>query len=174
MKKVLSLVIAIGLGLAFSAVAQTTSTDQEQQQQPPQKGKTTKTEQTTDQPAGPSMGHSNREKMKNTSQPTRMKSGGTSTADAKTTTQTGAAVQSTTVFRNGKQTSERLSLHQGTRDKTDVHFSVGTHPRDWWLRTYSIVLISGCHYFLADDGCWYPAFGFDPSCNFPEGVVYCD
>jgi hypothetical protein len=36
------------------------------------------------------------------------------------------------------------------------------------------VLISGCHYYLADDGCWYPAYGFDPSGNFEPGVVYCD
>ena len=163
--KLLSLIIAIGLGLAVSVAAQTT-TDQEQQQQPPPiKGKNTKVEQTTEQPAGPVMGHSDREQVKDTSKPTQMKSGATAG---------GAAVQTTTVFRNGKQTNERLSLHQSTRNRTDVHFSVGTHPRDWWLRTYSIVLISGCHYYLADDGCWYPAYGFDPSCNFPEGVVYCD
>jgi hypothetical protein len=169
MKKLLSLLTAITIGLAVSAVAQTTTnTDEQQSQLPASKGK--QTQQTTDQPAGPSMGHSSREATKDTSQPTKMKSG----AAASSKTQSGATVQSTTVFRNGKQTSERLTLHQGTRDRTDVHFGIGTHPRDWWLRTYSIVLISGCHYYLADDGCWYPAFGFDPSCNFPEGVVYCD
>jgi len=161
----LSLIIAIGLGLAVSVAAQTTTDQEQQQQPPPNKGKNTKVEQTTEQPAGPVMGHSNREPVKDTSKPTQMKSGATAG---------GAAVQTTTVFRNGKQTSERLSLHQGTRDRTDVHFSIGTHPRDWWLRTYSIVLISGCHYYLADDGCWYPAYGFDPSCNFEPGVVYCD
>ena len=173
--KLLSLTIAIGLGLAVSAGAQT-STDQQQQQQQqqdqqsvPTKGKNA--DQTTDQSAGPSMGHSSREQTKDTTKPTKMKSGGTATSSSKTE---GGAVQTTTVFRNGKQTSERLSLHRGTREKTDTHFSIGTHPRDWWLRTYSIVLITGCHYYLADDGCWYPAYGFDPSCSFPEGVVYCD
>ena len=163
--KLLSLITAIGLGLVVSVGAQYQQPQQQptdEQQQAPQKGKNT---QTTDQPAGPSMGHSERESTKDTSKPAKMKSGGTAS---------GSAVQSTTVFRNGKQTSERLSLHQSTRARTDVHFGIGTHPRDWWLQTYSIVLISGCHYYLADDGCWYPAFGFDPACNFPEGVVYCD
>lgn len=164
----LSLITAIGLGFVISAAAQTTT--DEQQQQPPQKGKTTKSEQTTSQPAGPSMGHSEREQVKDTSQPTKMKSGGAVSSK----TQGGATVQSTTVFRNGKQTSERLSVHQGTRDRSDVHFQIGTHPRDWWLHTYSIAVFSGCHYYLADDGCWYPAYGFDPTCNFQEGVVYCD
>src|SRR5262249_11486610 len=135
--KLLSLATAIVLGLALSVGAQTTT--DEQQQQPPSKEKNKKVEQTTDQPAGPATGHSSPEKMKDTSQPTRMKAGGT--VNAKTE---GGAVQTTTVFRNGKQTSERLSLHQGTRDRTDVHFSIGTHSRDWWLQTYSIVLISGC------------------------------
>jgi hypothetical protein len=171
MKKLLSLTTALMLGLALSVGAQGYQNQPQptdDQQQAPQKGKN---QQDTEKPAGPSSGHSSREEMKDTSKPAKMKSGGTATTKATTK---GEAVQSTTVFRNGKQTSERLSLHQGTRDRTDVHFSVGTHPRDWWLHTYSIVLISGCHYFLADDGCWYPAFGFDPSCNFPEGVVYCD
>lgn len=164
--KLFTLAIAMMLGLALSVGAQTT-TDEQQQQVPP---KEKKTEQTTNQPAGPAMGHSEREQPKDSSQPAKTKSG----AAVSSTSQSGAAVQSTTVFRNGKQTSERLSLHQSTRTRTDVHFGIGTHPRDWWLHTYSIVLISGCHYYLADDGCWYPAFGFDPSCNFPEGVVYCD
>ena len=168
--KIFTLTTAIMLGLAFSLGAQQQTTTDEQQQQPPPKEKA-QTQQTTEKPTGPAMGHSNREQMKDTGKPTRMKSG--ATVNAKTAN-TGAAVQSTTVFRNGKQTSERLSLHQGTRDRSDVHFAIGTHPRDWWLRTYSIVLISGCHYYLADDGCWYPAYGFDPSCNFPDGVVYCD
>src|SRR5262249_11232595 len=86
----------------------------------------------------------------------------------------GAVSQSTTVFRNGKQTSERLTLHRSTRERTDVHFSIGTHPRDWWLRTYTVVVMDSCPYYLADDGCWYPAYGFEPGCNFPEGVVYCE
>ena len=86
----------------------------------------------------------------------------------------GTVSHSTTVFRNGQETQEHLALHRGFREKVDVRFSIGTHPRDWWLRTYSIVFIDGCHYYLADNGCWYPAYGFDPSCNYPEGVVYCE
>jgi len=96
---------------------------------------------------------------------------------AQTTTETrkeGAAVRSTTVFRSGKQVSENLTLHRSTREKTSVHFSIGTHPREWWLRTYSIVLLEGCYYYLANDGCWYPAYGFDPGCTFPVGVVFCE
>jgi hypothetical protein len=164
--KLFTLATAIGLGLAFSVGAQQTTTDEQQQQQSP-KGK--RVEQTTDQSAGPAAGHSNREKVKDTSQPNRIKAGANVSSKI-----AGGTVQSTTVFRNGQQTSESLSLHRSTRDRADVHFSIGTHPRDWWLRTYSIVLIDGCHYFQADNGCWYPAYGFDPSCNFQPGVVYCD
>jgi hypothetical protein len=86
----------------------------------------------------------------------------------------GGVSHSTTVFRNGREVHESLALHRGFRERSDVHFSIGTHPRDWWLRTYSIVVMDGCHYFLTDNGCWYPAYGFDPSCNYPEGVVYCE
>jgi hypothetical protein len=86
----------------------------------------------------------------------------------------GAVSHPTTVFRHGRETHESLALHRGFRDRADAHFRIGTHARDWWLQTYSIVLIDSCHYYLADDGCWYPAYGFDPSCNFPDGVVYCD
>jgi len=103
---------------------------------------------------------------------------GKSTSDTGTSTKvegkSGVVSQSTTVFRSGRETTERLSLHRSTRDRTSVHFSIGTHPRDWWLRTYAIVFMDGCHYYLAADGCWYPAYGFDPSCNYPVGVVYCE
>jgi hypothetical protein len=88
--------------------------------------------------------------------------------------QGGQVSHSTTVFRNGRQTNERLDLHRSFREQNDVHFRIGFHDRDWWIRSYSIVLMDGCHYYLADDGCWYPAYGFDPSCNYPVGVVYCD
>ncbi len=88
--------------------------------------------------------------------------------------QKGTAIRTTTVFRNGKQTSEHLTLRRGTRERTDVHFSIGTHPREWWLTTYPIVLLEGCYYYLADNGCWYPAYGFDPGCTFPIGVVFCE
>src|SRR5436853_7614941 len=113
MKLLLSLVTAIAMGFAVSAVGQTGGNDQQQQQPPPTKEKNTRSEQTTEQPAGPSMGHSDREQLKDTSQPTKMKSGG---ADS-----SGSTVQSSTVFRNGKQTTERLSLHRGTRDQSDTH-----------------------------------------------------
>ena len=174
--KLFSLLTAIGLGLAFSVGAQDYQQQQQQQQptdeqqMPTQKGKSAKVEQTAEQPAGPVSGHPNSEKVKRSDDNSRMKAG----ANVSSKQQSGAASRSTTVFRNGQQTSESLTLHRSTRERTDVHFSVGTHPRDWWLRTYSIVLMDGCHYYLADNGCWYPAYGFDPSCNFPEGVVYCD
>src|SRR4029077_5365036 len=80
--KSLSLAIAIGLGLAVSVGAQQYGQQQQQQQQQPtedqQQGMTSKG-QTTDQPAGPSTGHSKREQMKDTSQPAKLKSGGTAT-----------------------------------------------------------------------------------------------
>ena len=169
--KTLSLITAIGLGMAFSAIAQTTRNDQEQQPPP---SKETNAQQSTDELAP--TGHSNREQMKDTSKPAKTKAGGTVTSksDQKTNVATGGTVQSTTVFRNGKETSERLSVHQSVRDRSDTHFAIGTHPRDWWLQTYSIAVFSGCHYYLADNGCWYPAYGFDPGCDFPEGVVYCE
>ena len=88
--------------------------------------------------------------------------------------QGGKVSRSTKVFRNGRETTESLSLHSAVRDQSDVHFQIGTHARDWWLKSYSVVLMSGCYYYLADDGCWYPAYGFDPSCNYPPGVVYCE
>ena len=152
--KLFTLATAIGLGLAFSVGAQQTTTD-EQQQQPAPKGKHARVEQTTtDQGTGARVNEKTKVKA------------GINKQEA------GAVSHSTTVFRNGQQTSESLSFHRSTRDRSDVHFS--THPRDWWLKTYSIVLIDGCHYYQADNGCWYPAYGFDPSCNFQSGVVYCD
>ena len=86
----------------------------------------------------------------------------------------GNASHGVTVFRKGHETTENLNLHRSTREQTDFHFSIGTHDRDWWLRSYSIVLMDGCHYYLADNGCWYPAYGFDPSCDYQPGVVYCE
>src|SRR5689334_7040199 len=102
--KLLSLVTAIGLSFAVSVGAQQYQQQQQQQPTDEQQPNQTKTnaQQNTTEAAGPSMGHSKREQMKDTSQQTRMKGG----AEA-------GAVQATAVFRNGKQTSERLSLHQG-------------------------------------------------------------
>jgi hypothetical protein len=155
--KLLSLATALGIGLAFSVGAQTTT---DEQQQPA--GKETK--------ARVEEGTRTHEDVSATAprENERVKAGVSSREEA------GAVSHSTTVFRHGQQTKESLSLHRGMRDRADVHFAIGTHPRDWWLRTYSIVLIDGCHYYLADNGCWYPAYGFDPSCDFPGGVVYCD
>lgn len=181
-----SLLIAMGLAIAVSVGAQTTT--DEQQQQPPQKAKTTKTEenvqpsQTSKQNVQPAERERTRTNVdRNVNKPeerTRVNGeekirGDERHSGARVDEQSGVS-RSTTVFRNGTETHESLALHRGFRDRSDVHFSVGTHPRDWWLRTYSIVLMDGCHYYLADNGCWYPAYGFDPTCNFQEGVVYCE
>jgi hypothetical protein len=87
--------------------------------------------------------------------------------------QGGKVSYSTTVFRNGRNSTERLALHRTFRERNDIHFGMGSHDRTWWLGRYSIVLVDGCHYYLADDGCWYPAYGFDRRCNYPGEVVYC-
>jgi len=157
--KLFCLATAIGLGMALSVGAQTTTDEQQQQQpQPAQPKGKAKVEQSTGVQEKASTGT--------------VKEKGEVKAEA--SKQGGNVSQSTTVFRHGQQTSERLSLRRTIRERTDTHFSIGTHPRDWWLRTYSIVLLDGCHYYLADDGCWYPAYGFDPSCDYPPGVVFCD
>jgi hypothetical protein len=148
-----SLLIAVGLAISLSVGAQTTTDEQKQQPAEGQKAKTT-TEQDVQAP----------ERTK-----TRTNVEQNANNDEK-----GSVSHSTTVFRNGREVHESLALHRGFRDRSDVHFSIGAHPRDWWLRTYSIVVMDGCHYFLADNGCWYPAYGFDPSCNYADGVVYCE
>jgi len=76
--KSLSLLTAIALGFAVSVAAQTNN--DQQQQPPPSKAKDTAVQQNTEEPVGPVMGHSSREQMKDTSQPTRMKSGATANA----------------------------------------------------------------------------------------------
>lgn len=177
----------MGLAIAVSVGAQTTT--DEQQQQPQQNAKTTKTEenvqpsQTTKQNVQPTERERTRTnvKEKDINKPeerTRVNGDERVRGDERHSgarvDERGAVSHSTTVFRNGTETHESLALHRGFRDRSDVHFSIGTHPRDWWLRTYSIVVMDGCHYYLADNGCWYPAYGFDPTCNFPEGVVYCE
>ena len=155
--KLFSLAAAIGLGIALSVGAQTTTDEQQQQQQPAQPKGKAKVEQSTGVQENVSTGT--------------VKEKGEVKAEA--SKQGGSVSQSTTVFRKGQQTNERLSLRRTIRERTDTRFSIGTHPRDWWLRTYSIVLLDGCHYYLADDGCWYPAYGFDRRCNYPVEVVYC-
>lgn len=181
-----SLLIAMGLAIAVSVGAQTTT--DEQQPQPPQKAKTTRTEenvqpsQATKQNVLPTARERTRTNVReNVNRPeerTRVngeeKIRGDERHSGARVDEQGAVTRSTSVFRNGTETHESLALHRGFRDRSDIHFSVGTHPRDWWLRTYSIVVMDGCHYYLADNGCWYPAYGFDPTCNFPDGVVYCE
>ena len=71
--KSLSLITAIALGFAISVAAQTNNS--QQQQPPPSNAKDTTLQQNTEEPVGPVMGHPSREKLKDTSQPTRMKSG---------------------------------------------------------------------------------------------------
>ncbi len=156
--KLFCLATAIGLGMALSVGAQTTTDEQQQQQQPAQPKGKAKVEQSTGVQENASTGT--------------VKEKGEVKAEA--SKQGGTVSQSTTVFRNGQQTKERLSLHRSFRERTDAHFSIGFHERVWWLRTYAIVFIDGCHYYLADNGCWYPAYGFDPSCDYPVGAVYCD
>jgi len=181
--KLLSL-IAIGLVIALSGGAQTT-TDETQQPSPAQKEKAT-----TEENAANERREVTRSVQSKESEGTRTSAqeNATKQGDAKVNEKVGAkeregtrvqeksgsVSRSTTVFRNGRQTKEQLSLHRSTRERSDVHFNIGTHDRTWWLATYTIVVMDSCPYYLADDGCWYPAYGFDPSCTFPEGVVYCE
>ena len=178
-----SLLIAVGCALALSVGAQTTTDEQQQQPQP--KAKTNTEENVQPGQTNKSVQPTERAKAKtNVQQDVNKPEGAKVRSEEKirgderhsgARVDTNASVShSTTVFRNGTETHESLALHRGFRDRSDVHFSIGTHPRDWWLRTYSIVVMDGCHYYLADNGCWYPAYGFDPSCNFPEGVVFCE
>jgi glucose/arabinose dehydrogenase len=187
-----SLLIAMGLAVALSVGAQTTTDEQQQQSE---KAKTTKTEENVQpgqtkqnvqpaetkksvQPTERERTHTDVNRDVNQSEGARVKTDERIRGDERHSgarvDERGEVSHATTVFRNGRETHESLALHRGFRDRTDVHFGIGTHPRDWWLRTYSIVLIDGCHYYLADNGCWYPAYGFDPSCSFPEGAVYCE
>ena len=162
----------LGFAVALSLSAQTAPDYQQQQQQqaPEQKeGAKTKTGESAKAEEGATIKGGVQSKERD-----QTRISGEEKTRASVNAQGGAVSHSTTVFRNGRETSEHLNLHRNFREHSNFHFSIGTHPRDWWLRTYSIVLIDGCHFYLADDGCWYPAFGFDPSCNYPEGVVYCD
>jgi len=133
--KLLSLITAIGLGLVVSVAAQTT-TDEQQQQPPTRNGKNTQAaQQNTDQPAGPAMGHSEREKMKDTSQPAKMKSGGTAnTSTGKTTT---------------VNKEEFKSRHSEV-------FSLGRHPREFFVQRFGAnhVRVISNTLFVFVDSCW--------------------
>jgi len=158
--KLLSLMTAVGLGLTLPVGAQTTT--DEQKEQPVEKTK----KETVEQPT-------RTEEHGKVSADTTKREGEVKT-DVHASAREGGATTATSVFRNGRETNEHLSLHRATRETSDTHFSIGTHPREWWLQTYSIAIFDGCHYYLADNGCWYPAYGFDPSCDFSPGIVYCE
>ena len=175
--KRLSLLAAVGLAFAISVGAQTTTDEKQESTQPQEK---TKVEQNAKVEHGKATTHrapmqDERTNVKENSR-TNEHSGATvnERAGANVNERGGTTSHATTVFRNGREVHENLALRRSFRERTDVHFSIGTHPRDWWLRTYSIVLMDGCHYYLADNGCWYPAYGFDPSCDYPVGIVYCE
>lgn len=183
--KRLSLLAAVGLAFALSVGAQTTTDEKQESTQPQEK---TNVEQNAK--AEQSKATTHRAPMPNEQTNVREKSRTNKQTDATVNERAGANVnerentrvnehsrttsRETTVFRNGREMHENLALRRSFRDRADVHFSIGTHPRDWWIRTYAIVLMDGCHYYLADNGCWYPAYGFDPSCDYPAGVVYCE
>lgn len=63
-------------------------------------------------------------------------------------------------------------LHRrGDFDRNDMHFRIGNHPRVWWTQHYSnVVLINGCWYY-EDSGFFYPAYGYDPDCSYPDTYV---
>ena len=159
--KLLSL-IAVGLVTALSVGAQTTN-DETQQATPAKKGKPG----TEEKAKANSGGDVNRHAQPNQRERSNER-------PAQGQTQAGEVRTSTTVYRSGHQTNEHLNLHRNVRESTNVHFTIGSHPRTWWLSTYSVLLIDGCYYYLADNGCWYPAYGFEPGCVFPVGVVYCE
>ncbi|HEY2103781.1 MAG TPA: hypothetical protein VGH08_11080, partial [Chthoniobacterales bacterium] len=155
---------AVGVAIALSLGAQTTP--DEKKQEPAQPEAKAKAEQNT---------KADEKKTSTgaaTKQDERVKTGSNEREGAQVE-QGGKVSYSTTVFRNGRNSTERLALHRTFRERTDIHFGMGSHDRLWWLGRYSIVLVDGCHYYLADDGCWYPAYGFDRRCNYPAEVVYC-
>ena len=157
---------AVGVAIALSVGAQT-APDEKKQEPSPAEGKA-KVEQNT------------KADQKKTSTGAAIKQD--ERVNARSNERAGAKVEesgkvsvsySTTVFRSGRNTSERLALHRSFRERNDIHFGIGSHNRAWWLTRYTIMLMDGCHYYLADDGCWYPAYGFNPSCNYPVEIVYC-
>lgn len=180
--KPLFLVAMIGLAMTLSVSAQTT-TDETQQQK--EKAKTEEQAKTHKHKAA-QPGVETKERTEAANEGTvhpKTHEGATVTEKTAPEKRTGKRTETetktssaggVTVFRNGKQTTEHISLHRSTREQTDVHFSIGTHPRSWWLGSYTVVLMEGCYYYLADNGCWYPAYGFEPGCDYPVGVVFCE
>jgi hypothetical protein len=182
---------AIGLAIALSVGAQTTP---EEKQEPAQKEGKAKVEQNTKEKQEPAQKQGKAKVEQNVKtdqgravdqsvQPKEREGARAHDQEkvrpkeregARVHEQGGNVSHSTTIFRRGHETKEHLDLHRGFREQNDVHFGIGFHDRGWWLQSYSIVLMDGCYYYLADNGCWYPAYGFDPSCDYSTGVVYCE
>jgi hypothetical protein len=155
---------AVGVAIALSVGAQTTP-DEKKQEPAQSEGKAKKEQNTKGDQEKTSTGAAGKEDER---------------GKTRSNEREGARVEeaakvsySTTVFRNGRNSTERLALHRTFRERNDIHFGIGSHDRLWWLGRYSIVLMEGCHYYLADDGCWYPAYGFDRRCTYPVETVYC-
>src|SRR5205823_14147170 len=88
--------------------------------------------------------------------------------------QGGKVSRSTKVFRNGRETTESLSLHSAVRDQSDVHFQIGTHARDWGGKGSRAEWSPGGSYYRPAVVGWYPAFGLNPGLNYALAVVYGD
>lgn len=70
-----------------------------------------------------------------------------------------------TVVNKTFKTTKRIE-----RPHSDFHFTVGIHPRAYWLERYDVVEIEGCYYYF-DGGYYWPAYGFDPSCQYPNQYI---
>lgn len=56
-------------------------------------------------------------------------------------------------------------------DHNDRHFRIGSHDRSWYYSRYrNVILIDGCWYY-EDGGMFWPAYGFDPSCQYPSTSI---
>lgn len=87
-------------------------------------------------------------------------------------TQTTTVHQERAEHRNNGWFFHGKELRRGSPDRDDIHLRIGTHDRTWWHEHYrTVVLIDGCWYYM-DAGRYFPAYGYDPSCNYPEATVY--
>lgn len=56
-------------------------------------------------------------------------------------------------------------------DHNDAHFRIGHHDRAWYYSHYSnVIFIDGCWYY-EDGGLFWPAYGFDPTCDYPDQFI---
>jgi hypothetical protein len=56
-------------------------------------------------------------------------------------------------------------------DHSDWHFRIGHHDRNWYYEHYqTIIFVDGCWYY-EDGGFLWPAYGFDPSCDYPDQFI---